>query len=89
MMFVRFVMLIYTLSRTFSSHTLSTHPLLVSADDRTMKDRLDNNDYVGMIAVLAQQYATRHGYDYLQLAAISTVGLVNRVHQVHGSPPLP
>ena len=52
-----------------------------------MKDRLDGNDYVGMIAVLAQQYATRHGYDYLQLAAISTVGLVNRVHQVGTTPP--
>ena len=37
-------------------------------------------------AVLAHQYATRHGYDYLQLAAISTVGLVSRVHQVTDSP---
>ena len=26
--------------------------LIVSADDRTMKDRLDGNDYVGMIGTL-------------------------------------
>ena len=58
--------------------------LLVSADDRVMKDSLEEADYVGTMAVLTQRYAARHGYDYLQLAATSTVGLVDRVKRKYG-----
>ena len=59
--------------------------LLVSADDRAMKDSLEEADYVGTMAVLTQRYAARHGYDYLQLAATSTVGLVDRVKRKYGA----
>jgi hypothetical protein len=58
--------------------------LIVSADDRVMREQLEDSDYVGMVAVLTQRYAARHGYDYLQLAATSTVGLVDRVRQKYG-----
>jgi hypothetical protein len=52
--------------------------LIVSADDREMKDRLEDNDYVGMTAVLLEDYAQRHGYDFLKLTGNST-GLTQRV----------
>ena len=52
-----------------------------------MRDGLEDGggDYVAMVAVLTQQYAARHGYDYLQLAATSTAGLVGRVQKKYGA----
>ena len=32
-----------------------------------VQERLEDNDYVGMVAVLAHAYASRHGYDYVQV----------------------
>jgi hypothetical protein len=54
--------------------------LIVSADDREMKERLEDNDYVGMTAVLLEDYARHHGYDFLKLTGNST-GLTDRVRE--------
>ena len=41
--------------------------LIVSCDDREMKDRLEDDDYVSMTAVLVHDYAMHHGYDFMKL----------------------
>jgi hypothetical protein len=50
----------------------------MSADDREMHRNLNDNDYVGMAAVLLNNYALHHGYDFLKLTGNSK-GLVNRI----------
>jgi hypothetical protein len=55
--------------------------LIVSADDREMKERLEDNDYVGMAAVLIEDYAKRHGYDFIKLASGNSTRLVDRVRE--------
>ena len=52
--------------------------LVVSCDDREMKDRLEDNDYVSMTAVLLHDYTQRHGYDFMKLTGNSSF-LVDRV----------
>jgi hypothetical protein len=54
--------------------------LFISTDDREMKDRIEDNDYVAMTAVLVQNYIMRHGYDFLKMTGNST-GLVDRVRE--------
>ena len=46
--------------------------LIVSCDDREMKDRLEDDDYVSMTAVLVHDYAIHHGYDFMKLTGMTT-----------------
>ena len=53
--------------------------LIVSCDDREMKDRLEDDDYVSMTAVLVHDYAMHHGYDFMKLTGTTTY-IVTHLH---------
>jgi hypothetical protein len=51
--------------------------LIVSSDDRHMHEKLEDNDYIGMTAVLLQDYALRHGYDCRKESKKSTGSILS------------
>jgi hypothetical protein len=76
-----------THSNQNSSHILSSRRtgdngglkvLIIQADNRKMRHNLNDDQYVGMAAVLLNDYAFNHGYDFLRFTG-STKGIVGRI----------